>query len=63
MKTTYFPDDDILVVRLSDGPVVREISQDWNVNVSFDAAGNVVEVVVLDAKRRGALPVESDEAA
>ena len=63
MKTTYFPEDDILIVRLSDAQVVREISQDWNVNVSFDAAGNIVEVVVLDAKRRGALPVESAEAA
>lgn len=63
MKTTWFPDDDILVVRLSDAPAVREISQGWNVNVSFDAAGNIVEIVVLDAKRRGALPVEAEKAA
>jgi len=63
MKTTYYPGDDILVVRLSDEPVMREVSQDWNVNVSFDGAGNIVEVVVLDAKQRGALPVESAEAA
>lgn len=63
MKSVYYPDDDILVVRLSDAPVAREVSQDWNVNVSFDAAGNIVEIVVLDAKARGALPVETEAAA
>lgn len=63
MKTTYYPEDDILVVRLSDAPVVREASQDWNVNLAYDAAGNVVEIVVLDAKARGAVPVESAQAA
>ena len=59
MKTTYDSDDDILVVRLSDAPVVREVSQDWNVNVGYDAGGNVVEIVVLDARARVAVPMQS----
>ena len=50
MKTIYYPEDDILVVRLGDAPVVREASREWNVNLSWDAAGNVVEIVVLDAR-------------
>ena len=29
MKTTYFDDDDTLVIHLSDKPIVREVSQDW----------------------------------
>ena len=33
MKTTYYPEDDILVVHLSDAPPVREISQTWNTHV------------------------------
>ena len=34
MKTIYYPQDDILEIRLSDKPIAREVSQDWNVNVS-----------------------------
>jgi len=63
MKSTYYPDDDILVVRLSDAPVVREASQSWNVNLSYDADGNIVEIVVLDASARGAVPIETAKAA
>lgn len=57
MKTTYFEDDDTLVVRLSDKPVVREVSQDWNTYVSYAADGSVVETVILEAAKRGAWPL------
>lgn len=57
VKTTYFDDDDILVIRLSDKPVVREISQDWHTHVSFAADGSVVETVILDAAQVGAWPL------
>jgi uncharacterized protein YuzE len=63
VKTTYYPDDDILVVRLSDAPVAREVSQSWNVNISYDADGRIVQIVVLEAKAHGAVPVESLDAA
>ena len=43
VKTTYFDEDDILVIHLSDKPVVREVSQDWHTHVSFAADGSVVE--------------------
>lgn len=65
VKTTYFDDDDILVIHLSDKPVVREVSQDWHTHVSFAADGSVVETVILDAAQIGAWPltIERREAA
>jgi hypothetical protein len=58
MRTTYYDEDDILVIHLSDKPVVREVSQDWNTHLSFAADGTAVEVVLLYARANGALPVE-----
>ncbi len=57
MKTTYFDDEDTLVIRLSDKPVVREVSQDWHIHVSYAADGTVVETVILEARECGAWPL------
>lgn len=57
MRTTYYEDDDILVIHLSDKQIVKEVSQDWNTHVSYAADGSAVEVVVLEAKSSGAVPV------
>lgn len=62
MKTTYFEDDDILVLHMADKPIVREVSQDWNTHISYAEDGSVVEVVVLDARAAGAMPVYSHAA-
>jgi hypothetical protein len=61
MKTTYYPQDDILEIHFSDKPIAREISQDWNVNLSYAADGSIVEVVILDAVKAGLIPFESGE--
>ncbi len=58
MHTTYFDEDDILVIRLSNKPIVREVSQDWNTHISYAEDGSVVEVVLLDARANGAYPFE-----
>jgi len=65
MKTTYFDEDDTLVIRLSDKPIVREVSQDWRTHISFAADGTVVETVILEARESGAWPLrfESRQAA
>jgi Protein of unknown function (DUF2283) len=42
MKTIYYPQDDILEIRLRDKPVAREVSLDWNVNVSYAEDGTVM---------------------
>jgi hypothetical protein len=59
MRTTYYYDeDDILVMRLSDKPIPREVSQDWNTHISYAADGTTVEIVVIDAAPIGAFPLE-----
>ncbi|MDB5777854.1 MAG: hypothetical protein JWP93_219 [Polaromonas sp.] len=62
-KSIYFADDDILQIRMSDKPIVREVSQDWHTHISYAEDGSVVEVVVLDAHRQGLLRVEIRKAA
>jgi uncharacterized protein YuzE len=56
MKSIYFEDDDILQIRLSNKPVVREVSQDWNINISYAEDGTIAEIVFLDALTQGLLP-------
>lgn len=63
MKSVYFEDDDILQIRVSDKPIVREISQGWNTNVSYAEDGSIVEIVLLDAKKEGLLPLQFKKAA
>lgn len=58
MRTTYYEKDDILVIHVSDKPIVREVSQDWNTNLSFAEDGSVAEIVLLDARASGAFPVQ-----
>jgi uncharacterized protein YuzE len=61
MKTTYYPQDDILEIRFSDKTITREASQDWNINVSFANDGSIVELVILDAVKAGFMPFKSGE--
>jgi hypothetical protein len=58
MRITYYDEDDILVIHLSDKSVTREVSQDWNTHVSYADDGTAVEIVVLDAVANGAMPLE-----
>jgi uncharacterized protein YuzE len=62
MKTTYFEDDDILEIRLSDKEIVREVSHGWNTNISYAEDGSVVEIVLLDARKEGLFPVVTSKA-
>ncbi|WP_442764222.1 DUF2283 domain-containing protein [Malikia spinosa] len=45
MRTRYYGEEDILVLHLSDKPIVREASQDWNTHISYAADGTIVEMV------------------
>jgi len=62
MRTTYYDDDDILVIHLSDKPISREVSQDWNTHISYAQDGSAVEIVLLDAKANGAYPFKLEHA-
>jgi Protein of unknown function (DUF2283) len=61
MNTTYYPQDDILEIRFSEKPISREVSQDWNINISFAEDGSIVEMVILDAVKAGFMPFKSGE--
>jgi hypothetical protein len=61
MKTTYYPQDDILEIRFSDKEITSEVSQDWNVTVSYADDGTIVELVVLDAVKTGFMPFHSGD--
>ncbi|MGP1680247.1 MAG: DUF2283 domain-containing protein [Burkholderiales bacterium] len=61
MRTIYYPQDDILEIVLSDKPVAREVSQDWNVNVSYAEDGSVVELVILGAAKAGFMPFQGGD--
>lgn len=63
MKTIYYPDDDILEIRLSDKRPVREVSHGWNINVSYAEDGAICEIVILEAKEKGLFPVETAQRA
>lgn len=62
MRTTYYDQDDIMVIRLSDKPIVREVSQDWNTHISYAEDGTTVEVVVLEARSSGVYPLAVEPA-
>jgi hypothetical protein len=57
MNSIYFEGDDILQIQVSDKPIVRGISQGRNTNVSYVEDGSIVEIVLLDAKKKGLLPL------
>ena len=63
MKSIYFEKDDILEIRVSDKPIVREISQDWHTNISYAEDSTIVEIMLLDAKKEGLMPMEFRKAA
>ena len=63
MKSIYFENDDILQIRVSEKQIVREVSQDWHTNISYAEDGSIVEIVLLDAKKEGLLPLEYGKAA
>ena len=63
VKGIYFENDGILQFSVSDKQIVREVSQDWHTNISYAEDGSTVEIVLLDAKKEGLLPLEYREAA
>ena len=63
MKSIYFENDDILQIRVPDQPILREVSQDWHTNISYAEDGTIMEILLLDAKKEGLLPVEFNKAA
>jgi hypothetical protein len=57
MKAVSLDEDDTLVIRLSDKPIVRQVSQDWRTHIGLAADGSAVEAVILEAWESGAWPL------
>jgi uncharacterized protein YuzE len=52
VQCSYAEQDDIMHVRISDKPIAREVSRDWHAHSSYAADGTIVEIVLLDAKKK-----------
>ncbi len=63
VKSIYFKNDDILQICVSEKRIVREVSQGWHTNISYAEDGSIVEIVLLDTKKEGLLPLEYRKAA
>ena len=63
LNSIYFENDDILQICVSEKQMVRKVSQDWHTNISYAEDGSIVEIVLLDAKKEGLLPLEYRKAA
>ena len=63
MKSAYFEDDDIFQIRVSERPIARDVSQGWNTHISYAEDGSIVQIVLLDAKKEGLMPLELKKAA
>ena len=61
MRIGYDAAEDVLYIRFSDAPVMRDESLDWNVHIGY-AADGIREISILDAKKRGYLPLSIDDA-
>jgi len=57
MRTTYDEVDDILVLHLTDKPIVKEASQDWSTYISYAEDGSIVQVTIIEASKHGAWPL------
>lgn len=51
-------DDHALWVSLSGKPIVREVLQGWHTHIGHAEDVSVVGIVLLDARKKGLLPVE-----
>ncbi len=60
MRIGYNEAEDVLYIRFSDEPVTRDESLNWNVHVGYSATG-LREITILDAKKRGYLPLKIDD--
>ena len=56
MRTLYDEVEDILTIHLSEKPIAKEASQDWNTHISYAEDGTIVEIVILEASKQGAWP-------
>ncbi len=60
---SYREDEDLFQLRLSNKQIVREASLDWHSHISYAADKSIVEIVLLNAKKSGALSLSFKQTA
>lgn len=60
MKIIYYEDDDILLIELSKGKIIRDKSLSWNVNIGYTHDG-IGGITILEARKAGYYPVQFDK--
>jgi hypothetical protein len=55
VSRSYLPNEGTLHIRLTDKPVLREMSPNWHTHISYAGDGSIVEVVLLDFSPLGKL--------
>lgn len=58
MRIKYDAQGDILFIEFSKGPILKDVSHGWNVNVGY-AENGIAEITILDAKAAGYWPLEN----
>ncbi|MGF6956609.1 DUF2283 domain-containing protein [Paraburkholderia youngii] len=58
MRIEYDAGEDILHIKFSNAPIVRDVSQGWNVNLGFSETA-LAEITILDAKANNYWPTEN----
>jgi uncharacterized protein YuzE len=58
MRISYDEQGDILFIKFNQQPIVKDVSDGWNLNIGYSATG-IAEVTILDAKKAGFWPIEN----
>ena len=59
MEIRYDEEEDVLVLRFTEEPLLKDISYGWNVMIAMSHNG-IGQVTILDAKQSGMLPILID---
>lgn len=57
MKIDYDEKEDILFIRFTQEPIIKDVSYGWNVNIGVTEHG-IGQITILDAKQDGLLPLQ-----
>ena len=57
MKIDYDEKEDVLFIRINNEPILKDVSDGWNVNIEVTEHG-VGQITILDAKADGILPLQ-----
>jgi hypothetical protein len=58
MRIEFDDQEDILFIKFSGEPIVKDVSYGWNVNIGF-ASNGIAEITILEAKANGYWPLEN----